>query len=110
MKSKTYTVYDHGDVICTGLTAVEAAREMLARADRAWELRKDKWGWSLYVSEFSYYSPGGRGKMFETEIFSPAESEKEAWEEIAPQILKREWYGYMAFPDEQNQQVEEDNN
>jgi hypothetical protein len=102
----TYTVLcPDGSVLRRGLSAVDAAREILGYDGYDYDLRRDRCGWQLYISRFSRCSPGGNGGMVEAEargklIYSLAETEKEAWEEIARQVIASDWLGCpIAVPD-----------
>jgi hypothetical protein len=91
--TKTYTIIDAAGVSRrSGLTAVEAVKEILGYDGYDFELRRAACGWQLYVSRFSRVSHGNNGGLVEAYsrgklIYSLAETEDEAWEEIAAKMI-----------------------
>jgi hypothetical protein len=107
MKTTTYTVYKPWDsdvVLGEGMTAVEAAKEIIGYDDHVCEVRKEGKLWWLYTSLFSSSSPGGCGKIVRTLFFSAADTEEEAWEEISAKVLRYQFDDRprpVAVPDEE---------
>jgi hypothetical protein len=112
MNKTTYTVRaQDGSVLRSGLTAVEAAQEILGYDGRVYDLRRDRFGWQLYISRFSRCSYGGHGGLVEAYsgnnlIYSLASSEDEAWEDVANQVIEAGLGGLTAEPDAEAAEAE----
>ena len=98
MTATTYTVYDFnsGCERGRGLTAIEAAQEVLGDDGHDYELRLDGDAFQLFISRGSRNSAGGnRGLTMayahKRLIRSYAETEEGAWAEIADQVINAGW-------------------
>jgi hypothetical protein len=97
---KTYRLINtYGNVIRCGLTATEAANEILTYGGRSYEIRLIGGVRKLFVSHFS-------GEMVPARLnnralaISRAKTEEAAWEDIAKQVIAAQWYGRpVAVPD-----------
>lgn len=104
----TYTVYNVNDSSTaeSGLTAVQAAQEVLGHDDDFYELRHEdddagRKAWYLYCSQRSRNCHGGAGEMrraftdgyarHSRQIMSYATGEAAAWQEIAEMVIDSAW-------------------
>jgi hypothetical protein len=103
----TYTVFKPWDsdvVLGRGLSAVEAAKEIVGYDDHVCEVKKEGKLWFLYTSLLSRSSGAGCGKIVRTLFFSAADTKEEAWEEIAAKVLRYQFDDRprpIAVPDEE---------
>ncbi len=94
---ETFTVTDPSNgVRGRGLTAVEAAQEILGHDGHDYELLDAAGGFQLFVSRGSSNSFAGNGGLTAAlinggSVRSIAPSAAEAWAEIAPRILSASW-------------------
>ncbi|HEX5228759.1 MAG TPA: hypothetical protein VFW44_13665 [Bryobacteraceae bacterium] len=94
----TFTVYNpnSGTELGRGLTAAEAAQEILGHDGHDYELRRDGEAFQLFVSRGSRNANGGNRGLTEAYshsrlIRSYAATEAAAWEEIADQVIHAGW-------------------
>ena len=82
----TYTIVDTvtGEMIATGLTAKQAADEVLSYDSRSYELRPEEDGEGFAL--WSRQQVANRG-WTRTRFFSLAGTEAEAWAEIAEEVV-----------------------
>ena len=94
----TYTVYNpnSGTEIARGLSAIQAAQEILGHDSHDYDLRREDDCFQLFITRGSNASFGGNGGFTRAYshgrlIFSGAATEDAAWEEIADQVIKAGW-------------------
>lgn len=82
-----YTIYGRGK-IDSGLTATEAAEVLLTDDGYRYEIRRDRDGWRLYVSQHSRNSTLGDRPLVGATIWSSEAAEDAAWEDIADKVIQ----------------------
>jgi hypothetical protein len=84
----TYTVYKpwNGEVLGRGLTAIQAAKEIIGYGGYVCAIKREGELWYLYTSDISPIA--GCARLLRTMFSSAAESTVEAWEEIAEKVIK----------------------
>lgn len=88
-----YTVYDpnNGYEIARHLTAQDAMDELLTHDGYRYEIKREGDAWVLYHSDGSEASMRGARHMIRTVVFSLADEEEVAREEIARAVIAAGW-------------------
>jgi hypothetical protein len=98
---KTYTLINtSGNKVQRGLTAIEAANEILTHGGHRYEIRLAGGVWQLFVSYLSHEMVPARLPS-RLPVISYAKTEEAAREDIAKQVIAARWSGCpVAVPEE----------
>lgn len=102
MSTTTYTVLRaDGEINARGLSAPDAAVEVMTYDGHDYDILRDQDGWRLFTTKHSRNSPLGGRPMTGTVIWSFATHEAEARAEILAEVIKNAgwWRGQSVITD-----------